>query len=178
MAGFTDRKQALHDMVAGTLVVRASADPDEVPSGSGTMPLTAGVWIVGILLFGMVPVTGILAAIAIPAYQDYTVRAKMTEVVAAGSAAKSAVQQFHAKNGKLPATLEEAGFVQPNSQYVGATRLAVQGPKVVIGVTSRGMPPSIGEGEVLFTADAANPVAWTCSPGGIKPKYLPAACRN
>jgi uncharacterized RDD family membrane protein YckC/type II secretory pathway pseudopilin PulG len=178
MAGFTDRKQALHDVVAGTLVVRASADPDEVPTGSGTMPLTAGVWIVGILLFGLVPVTGILAAIALPAYQDYTVRAKMTEAVAFGGAAKLAVQEFHAKNGKLPATLEEAGYVQLNSPYVAATRLAVAGPKVVVGVTPRGMPPGVGEGEVLFTADAANPVAWTCSSGGIKPKFLPAACRN
>ncbi|QJR09948.1 hypothetical protein DSM104443_00999 [Usitatibacter rugosus] len=178
MAAFTERKQALHDMMASTLVVRKDASPEEAAAGSGTMKLTWGVWVM-IVLLGPLPMWGgIVAAISIPAYQDYLSRSKMVEVVATGNAAKSAVQQFHAKNGKLPATLEEAGFVQPMSPNVGATRLSVQGPKVVIGVMPRGMPPSVGEGEVLFTADAANPVTWTCSPGGIKSRFLPPNCRS
>ena len=178
MAAFTERKQALHDIMAGTLVVRKDATPEEAMAGSGTMKITWGVWVM-IVLLGPLPMwIGIVAAISVPAYQDYSARAYMTEVVAAGQSAKSTVQEFHAKNGKLPATLEEAGFVQPDSPHVGATRLSVEGPKVVVGVTARGMPATVGQGEVLFTADAANPVTWRCSSGGIKPKFLPAACRS
>lgn len=177
MAAFTERKQALHDQMAGTLVVRKDATPEEAVAGSGTMKITWGVWVM-IVLLGPLPMwAGVIAGISVPAYQDYLWRSKMVEVVAVGNAATSAVQEFHAKNGRLPATLEEAGFTQPDSLYVGATRLAVQGPKVVVGVAPRGMPASVGEGEVLFTADAAKPVTWTCSPGGIKPRFLPAQCR-
>lgn len=81
LAAFTERKQALHDMIAGTLVVNAKALPEEIPAGSGTMPLTVGVWLaVGLMLlfpFG----AGMLAAIAIPAYQDYVKRAKARQVL-------------------------------------------------------------------------------------------------
>ncbi len=61
MAAFTPRTQALHDMMAGTLVVRAKATPEEVRAGSGTMPLTFGV-VVGIVVIVGAPVlSGYLA---------------------------------------------------------------------------------------------------------------------
>src|SRR5262245_29155627 len=66
MAGFTHRKEALHDMIAGTLVVRADAAPQTVLSGGGTMKITGGVVALG-MVFGFVPILlGIIAAISIP----------------------------------------------------------------------------------------------------------------
>ena len=55
-AGVTQRRQALHDMVAGTLVVRRGATPDEVTAGGRTMPLTLGVWaiIIGLPVLGLI----------------------------------------------------------------------------------------------------------------------------
>lgn len=50
MAGVTQRKQALHDMIASTLVVRSDAAPAEIVAGGGPMPITTGVWVALILL--------------------------------------------------------------------------------------------------------------------------------
>ena len=71
MAAFTQKKQALHDMISGTLVVSATADTSEIVTGGGVMPVTTGVRVV-VALFLIVPsFGGFLAAIAIPAYRDY-----------------------------------------------------------------------------------------------------------
>ena len=175
MAAFTQRKQALHDMIASTLVVRADASPEAVQGGGGTMPVSAGVIVFAVLL-AFIPILGILAAIAIPAYQDYTVRAKMSESVAAGQAARLSVQEFFAKNRKLPATLEEAGFTLAATQHVAGVRADFAGPEVMISVQPR-LPQADG-GSVIFTAPARQPDAWKCSTDRIPAKYLPASCRN
>ena len=175
MAAFTNRKQALHDMIASTLVVRGDATPEEIQTGSGTMKLTAGVWIFSVFL-ALIPVAGILAAIAIPAYGDYTTRSKMSEVVAMGNVAKLAVSEYAAANGKLPATLAEAGYVPVPSQNAESATASFTGPTVVIRVVSK-VPQAKG-GAVLFSAPAKLPLAWTCSADGIPNKLLPATCRT
>jgi uncharacterized RDD family membrane protein YckC len=84
LAAFTERKQALHDMVAGTVVVNAKASPEEIAAkAGGTMPLTIGVWLVIILLLIFPFFLGIFAATAIPAYQEYLDRAKARQSVMA-----------------------------------------------------------------------------------------------
>jgi uncharacterized RDD family membrane protein YckC/type II secretory pathway pseudopilin PulG len=175
MAAFTQRKQALHDLIAGTLVVRADASPDEVQTGSGTMKISGVVIAFGVLL-AFVPVLGIVAAISIPAYQDYVTRAKMSESVATGTAAKLSVQEYFAANRKLPATLEETGFTLALTQNVESVRATFTGPEVVIRVHPR-LPQAKG-GALLFKAPAAQPTTWTCSADGIPNKYLPANCRG
>ena len=60
MAAFTKRKQALHDMMASCLVVRAGATSEEIAHASGTMPMTFGAW-VGAAVILFIPVLGILA---------------------------------------------------------------------------------------------------------------------
>jgi uncharacterized RDD family membrane protein YckC len=175
MAAFTNRKQALHDMIASTLVVRGDASPDEIQTGGGTMKLTAGVWIFSVFL-ALIPVAGILAAIAIPAYGDYTTRSKMTEVISTGAAARSAVSEYVATQGKLPATLEEAGFQFTPSANVESVKASFTGPTLVIRVVSK-IPQAKG-GAVLFSSPAKPPLAWTCTGDGIPNKYLPATCRT
>jgi len=69
-AAFSARREALHDMFAGTVVLNAKASPADVEAGGDTMPVTAGVMIT-LLLFFIIPfVAGTFAAIAIPAYRD------------------------------------------------------------------------------------------------------------
>ena len=57
----------------------------------------------------VVAIIGILAAVAIPAYQDYTIRAKVTEGLSLAAAGKTAVSEFYASNGRLPANNQSAG---------------------------------------------------------------------
>jgi uncharacterized RDD family membrane protein YckC/Tfp pilus assembly major pilin PilA len=96
MQPFTRRKQALHDMICGTAVV-ALAPASRVLLGVA-------------IFFGLLlPTLGIVAAVSIPAYQDYTVRAKVSEAMLATSPARDAVQAYYAERDTFPKTLAEAG---------------------------------------------------------------------
>lgn len=64
MAGFTKKRQALHDMMASTLVVSARATPGHIREGSGTMPMTRRVWVMVVLTFALLIGGNILIAIA------------------------------------------------------------------------------------------------------------------
>ena len=66
----------------------------------------------------VVAIVGILAAIALPAYQDYIVRSKMSEVEAAVAACKTSVAEYTASHGTLPADNTAAGCSLSSSQYV------------------------------------------------------------
>ncbi|MBK8284101.1 MAG: RDD family protein [Ahniella sp.] len=97
IAAFTGRKQALHDFVAGTLVIdKATRSELGAKSSSVNIGVLIGVMaVVGIIGIGFV---GILAAIALPAYQDYTVRAKVAGVIAESSAIKYMVAEHYLSN--------------------------------------------------------------------------------
>ena len=66
LAGVTERRQALHDMIAGTLVVRRGATPAEIVAGGGPMPVTAGVWATLFVLVILPFLLGMIAAIVSP----------------------------------------------------------------------------------------------------------------
>jgi uncharacterized RDD family membrane protein YckC len=77
MAAFTARKQALHDMMAGTVVILRSPSPEAVASAARAKPMAG--WVIALIIAAcLVPVAGILAAIAIPAYQTYVERARLS----------------------------------------------------------------------------------------------------
>jgi len=180
MAAFTRRKQALHDLIAGCLVVRATATEAEIPEGSGTMPLTPGVW-AGIVVFLFFPLLGILAAIAIPAYQDYIVRAKMAEAIFETAELRPGAAQEIAAYARDP---QAAGgivshSVTPKSKYI--TRIVIDKPARAIDVQLDGA--KLGgmmdreEPRVRWTL-ADDGTTWTCRAAHVPPKYLPVACRG
>ena len=68
----------------------------------------------------VVAIVGILAAIALPAYQDYVIRSKMSETEAAIAACKTSVAEFLSSKGSMPASNAEAGCSSTASQYVAA----------------------------------------------------------
>lgn len=78
LAAFTKRQQALHDLIAGTVVVRRGASPAEIALAPPA-PRGDGIAIVALCVVGGIGGVGILAAIAIPAYQDYTIRAQVVD---------------------------------------------------------------------------------------------------
>ena len=171
MAGFTERKQALHDKIAGTLVHRQSG-------GSGVIVI-----VIVVAAFIIVAIIGILAAIAIPAYQDYTVRAKMSGVIVSMSAAKTPISEYAAKNGQWPTTWEQvqsAGGANPMRQLPESSRAFVedirleQGGAVVSTVKIQGK-----QGQVRLTPQkAGDRIDWTCTSSAEIRKYLPLSCRE
>lgn len=177
MAAFTSRKQALHDMMAGTLVVRSDAPPESVQGGGGTMRVTAGVFVV-VLLLGPLPVIGIMAAVAIPAYQDYLSRSQLTESVSEARIARAAIEEHYARRQELPKSLDEAGY-RPASALVSRVSATLSGPTIEVRVQPAPAVAAGRNGAVLMRSPAP-PAAfeWRCLGDGIPNKYLPANCRT
>ncbi|MFN4350619.1 MAG: pilin [Hylemonella sp.] len=135
----------------------------------------------------VVAIIGILAAVALPAYQDYTVRAKVSEVILAASQCRTSVTEVY--QSRSAASLPLAGdwgceFGQGASQgptkYVGAVRTDAAGN---IQVQVKGLAPQIpATGSfVVMTPTLSNGQinGWECGPAGsMPPKYLPGSCRS
>jgi Zn-dependent protease with chaperone function/Tfp pilus assembly major pilin PilA len=118
---------------------------------------------------------GILAAVALPAYQDYTTRAKITEVIAHGGRATQAVEAYVNKFGRPPLRLEDAGFNPPESKLISEMSVNTQNGIVYVVL---GFPPVEGKVVMFVPARKADKtVSWRCASENVPAKFLPAACR-
>jgi type IV pilus assembly protein PilA len=128
----------------------------------------------------VVAIVGILAAIALPAYRDYTIRAKVSEALAAAGACKTSVAEYVANKGALPTDISAAGCASSATQYVGGLDVSAG----VITVTTSG-DTSLSDAAtktVVLTPTGLNAstfviATWACTPGSMPPKYLPGSCR-
>jgi len=125
----------------------------------------------------VVAIIGILAAIALPAYQDYTIRAKVTELIVAADACKNSVTEFYQTTGGLPATTATAGCSNQVTQYVSALAVAAG----VITATSA-ITNAAGVLVLKPTVNATDSgvLDWDCKAAAgttINAKFLPASCR-
>lgn len=128
----------------------------------------------------VVAIIGILAAVAIPAYQDYTIRAKVTEGLSLASAAKTAVSEYFASTGSLPANNSDAGLAP--SQSIGGNNVSSVAvtTRGLITVTFTGTPAIAGSTLELEPTITGGGVSWLCQTGttdGLEGKYLPSSCR-
>ena len=124
----------------------------------------------------VVAIIAILTAIALPAYQDYTVRAKVSEAVVAMDAAKLAVTETASSLGTQAINISQsqAGYASQVSTYVSGVTIT----KGVIEATTQNTG-AVGAVTLKLTPtqkDVGAPVIWTCSSTGTA-KYVPAACR-
>ena len=139
----------------------------------------------------VVAIIGILAAVALPAYQDYTTRAKISEVMAAASSCKTGVAEFIQTNAAFPPDANSAGCDVTGSKYVAAG-MTVAAASGLISVTVQGTG-SGADGTALQlqpTSDAARTTAlatattaiagWSCgtTAGAAAFKFFPASCRQ
>jgi type IV pilus assembly protein PilA len=124
----------------------------------------------------VIAILGILLAIAIPAYQDYTVRAKVSEGLNMATAAKLGVSETRQTRGTWPSNNAAAGIANTiQSTYVNSVAVSGNG---VITVTYRNITELPANATVTLTPAFANEsVRWTCAPGTVPSRYLPATCR-
>ena len=132
----------------------------------------------------VVAIIGILAAIALPAYQDYTVRTKVGEGLIAGSAARTAVSETYANRGVMLATMVSMGIQDQVSRYVtGLTWTNVSDDAGDVTITTSadaGLLDAASTTVILrATADPlTGKVIWLCGRGNIPIKYLPSSCKD
>lgn len=125
MAGITARKQALHDLIANCLVINRNAKvelPDDVRYVSGGFPAWAAVLIALVL---MVPVTGILAAVAVPAYMNYVARATVTATINETGQQRAMVIDHFERLGFIPTTHEAFEQNWPGTVHEGQAQVAL-----------------------------------------------------
>ncbi|MBJ9578244.1 fimbrial protein pilin [Acinetobacter baumannii] len=128
----------------------------------------------------VVAIIGILAAVAIPAYQDYMTRSKVTELLSTASSCKNSVSEYYQTKNSAPADTDAAGCSSNGTQYV--TSLAVSNGTITVLATSAvggGVTATDGIKLVPSYNSTTGTVQWGCSAVGanMKPKYLPANCR-
>ena len=125
----------------------------------------------------VVAIIGILAAIAIPAYQDYTVRTKISEGLSLAGGAKAAVSETYQSTGSWPTSNALAGLAGATSINGNNVSQVSVGASGLITVSYSGLGVvADGSTITLRPNDAGGSITWTCE-SSILDKYLPAQCR-
>ena len=119
----------------------------------------------------VVAIIGILAAVALPAYQDYTVRAKVSEVMLAASSAKTAVSEAASTLNALPADASVT-IQSQTSKYVSGVAYAGG----IITATATGDSAITGSTITMTGTFASGQMTWVCG-GSVLAKYRPASCK-
>jgi type IV pilus assembly protein PilA len=146
----------------------------------------------------VVAIIGILAAIAIPAYQDYTIRAQVTEGLNLAGAVKAAVAEYYANNGTWPTALQgnaagQLGFTgAPSGKYVANITTTGGGIDITYGNLANQLLTANPVLSLRAGLSANTDVVWICGRGAtptgttaptatnntsVVNKYLPASCR-
>ncbi|BAZ95013.1 TfP pilus assembly protein, major pilin PilA [Thiohalobacter thiocyanaticus] len=120
----------------------------------------------------VVAIIGILAAIAIPAYQDYTKRAKGSELLSIASGAKASVGEYIVTRGSMPTDQTEAGFEDQSTTIVDS--MVWNGSAIVITGNATEVDGLVLE--LTPTINAAGAVEWDCAATAAQ-NLAPASCR-
>jgi type IV pilus assembly protein PilA len=132
----------------------------------------------------VIAIIGILAAVALPAYQDYTIRARVSEALLAGSSARTAVSEVYANAGQMLGSAGSMGVQTQSTNVVasvGWTRTSATAGDVTVTLTGDAKLGNAANKTLILRASSAAvgaPVTWTCGKGTIESKYLPGSCKD
>lgn len=129
----------------------------------------------------VIAILGILAVVALPAYQDYTIRAKLSEGLALAEPAKLAVAETSAALGgldKITATNTGYSFPAGGTKYVQSIAIAATTGKITVTTKDTG-----ASANPVFTltpaqANSESPITWECKFSNGEAKHMPANCRT
>lgn len=128
----------------------------------------------------VVAIIGILAAVALPAYQDYTTRSKISEGLTLAAAAKTAVSEHAMTRNSYPADNDAAGYVSPDTQYVEG--IAIDDGLITINFKeAAGVVDTTEDTLELSPTTNASGVSWVCkqpTANAVLAKFLPSNCRS
>lgn len=145
----------------------------------------------------VVGIIGVLAAVALPAYQDYTTRARISEALVLAGEGQRAVVEYYDRWGRLPVNNAAAGLARPEAYRTRVvTGITINSGVVEVGVAMEGSASATGK---IYLRPAINrayptgPLAWVCNNTGKAPdgfeligavgqdlvvaKYMPGSCR-
>lgn len=142
----------------------------------------------------VVAIIGILAAVALPAYRDYTIRAKMGEVILAVSACRTMISEVYASGGATSPSANNWGCgesITPTTKYVGALTTTKDGRVAVTVQNIDGAvdgklvtmePQDIAGNPLVYNGTIQNVFAWKCgatsSGTNVPARFLPSTCRG
>jgi len=131
----------------------------------------------------VVAIIAILAAIAIPAYQNYLIRAQVTEGMSLATGAKAAVWDFYSNTGHYPKSNQSAGLPSATSisgSYV--SQVDVASGKITAAFNANANAAIHNKTLVLSPTAGGASILWACNPTGtakaVDSKYLPSSCRH
>ena len=128
----------------------------------------------------VIAILGILLAIAIPAYSDYTVRARVSEGLIVASGAKGQVSETRLSTGNFPTTNPAAGVANTvESTYVSSLTIGTDGTILITYNAGANRIPELGPNNTLVLAPTFSDatVRWECNQGSLVAKFRPARCR-
>jgi len=128
----------------------------------------------------VVAIIGFLVTVALPAYQSYTARSKISEVLVMADSAKSVISDFYMSAGRMPASTTQANVNTSvaQSQYISAIAFSTTTSSATITYTLQNVGTT-GDIALVGTA-SANGIAWRCDTPAttVDNKYLPNNCRQ
>jgi type IV pilus assembly protein PilA len=131
----------------------------------------------------VVAIIAILAAIAIPAYQNYLIRAQVSEGMELATGPKAAIWDFYSDTGQFPPSNESAGLPTASSivgSYVAQVIVTDGKITATFGGDANAAITASGSNTLVLSpwTQGGGSIIWTCTPSTVDPKYLPSSCRG
>jgi len=125
-----------------------------------------------------VAIIGVLAAIAIPAYQNYIIRAKVSEALTFASQAKTSVAEYYQSQGALPTTNSQAGLATSISGTNVSAVTVGAGGAITVTTSISGIPTA--SSNIVFTpTTSGSGITWSCTANGtLINQYRPSNCKS